>query len=1034
MYSNNSTQQRGVSSNSQGNGAGSYTMIMKNTNSLNFYNNLQPSTAKGESNNLNQGTSRNQNGAQSNVSGGGVLNENSSNTNFYSHQPKVIGRSNMEFLNGFSNLGNNQNNASGLNQISSSISAINLNKKESPKGQPKLFQNFQSLFLNSPTHTQRIENGQSSYNQVNGNGSNSSTQNLLKSNNSKLLFPNSPQGISSSLNAQSQSSQQQQQSQENSSSPYYEFKKPNRTKVNNFFNNEEDSEKNNQPSKNEAKGSSSTPYTSLINSNGNGKIIQENSYPLANQNSSNQQNNLGISHSKKLSKDFENSNSNSQRNTAQAIGNKQVQQGISSASSNQLQQSQIGLTPKQQLNGQATNSINSLLINNTKDNTNSYAYQHMQQMQIQQNQQQQQNGLLTKNQFYRPPSSDRNWRNATLKTMNTTQISNQIKKKEQIDQLRNSYEPSSKSTSQAGGYSSPLSQNNYTKQTFSPRNQSQNPQQSNVQDGKSQLNNYVSKLNRGDDLISQALQSIEQVGSGIKGIMRSGNNDQQDSTIASYQGDNKNESSNNKKDAKAVANSLRNSTVINQNNTIGTLNQNAQSNNSVNSNAYIRSASAQKEYKSTSNLGGYLQASQQQNRPYNLALGNSNNWMPSYQKSSTTKDNKHKNFLFFENSDILNGKQSLTPKNEVAQQNQNNQVNSSRTTGGNGYSRPPSNYNVDLNNSSRQNQQSDQEVVTRVVTPKIPIHQEYYMPGIEKCYRLPLPQDYFSQIYREHFLQTYQGIQYAGLARPANPHDLQQKKVFLKNKQPGKKTIIFDLDETLIHCNENASIPSDVVLSIRFPQGEILDAGINIRPNAVEMLKELSQDFEIVVFTASHSSYAKAVLDHLDPHKRYVHHRFFRDQCIMTPQGVYIKDLRIFADRAMSEMVLVDNAAYSFAFQIENGIPIIPFYENKKDDELKSLTNYLKSLKDVKDVREINKQAFKLHLYSQFDTAQKVYEKIFFGPPAITKIVNPSKTTQSSAQTSINSYFQNKNSPASNIGPFQQKQPSYGKNSNNNNK
>jgi len=87
-----------------------------------------------------------------------------------------------------------------------------------------------------------------------------------------------------------------------------------------------------------------------------------------------------------------------------------------------------------------------------------------------------------------------------------------------------------------------------------------------------------------------------------------------------------------------------------------------------------------------------------------------------------------------------------------------------------------------------------------------------------------------------------------------------------------------------------------------------------VRPFAVELLKALSTDFEIVVFTASHSSYAKAVLDYLDPHKRYIHHRFFRDHCIITPQGVYIKDLRIFADRSLSEMVLIDNAAYSFAF------------------------------------------------------------------------------------------------------------------------
>jgi CTD small phosphatase-like protein 2 len=39
-----------------------------------------------------------------------------------------------------------------------------------------------------------------------------------------------------------------------------------------------------------------------------------------------------------------------------------------------------------------------------------------------------------------------------------------------------------------------------------------------------------------------------------------------------------------------------------------------------------------------------------------------------------------------------------------------------------------------------------------------------------------------------------------------------------------------------------------------------------------------------------------------------------------------VKDLRII-NRNLSDMVLVDNAAYSYAFQLENGIPILPFYE-----------------------------------------------------------------------------------------------------------
>ncbi len=38
----------------------------------------------------------------------------------------------------------------------------------------------------------------------------------------------------------------------------------------------------------------------------------------------------------------------------------------------------------------------------------------------------------------------------------------------------------------------------------------------------------------------------------------------------------------------------------------------------------------------------------------------------------------------------------------------------------------------------------------------------------------------------------------------------------------------------------------------------------------------------------------------------------------------------------MKKVMLVDNAAYSYALQLENGIPILPFYEGK-DFELSVL-------------------------------------------------------------------------------------------------
>lgn len=65
-------------------------------------------------------------------------------------------------------------------------------------------------------------------------------------------------------------------------------------------------------------------------------------------------------------------------------------------------------------------------------------------------------------------------------------------------------------------------------------------------------------------------------------------------------------------------------------------------------------------------------------------------------------------------------------------------------------------------------------------------------------------------------------------------------------------------------------------------------------------------------------------------------------------------------------MVLVDNAAYSYAFQVDNGIPILPYYHGDTDFELKALQHYIESMVMIKDVRVINKRTFKLHQYPEY--------------------------------------------------------------------
>ena len=48
-------------------------------------------------------------------------------------------------------------------------------------------------------------------------------------------------------------------------------------------------------------------------------------------------------------------------------------------------------------------------------------------------------------------------------------------------------------------------------------------------------------------------------------------------------------------------------------------------------------------------------------------------------------------------------------------------------------------------------------------------------------------------------------------------------------------------------------------------------------------------------------------------------------------------------NRQLKDIILVDNAVYSFGFQLSNGIPILPFYYDKEDRELVQLVTYLRN-------------------------------------------------------------------------------------------
>lgn len=89
----------------------------------------------------------------------------------------------------------------------------------------------------------------------------------------------------------------------------------------------------------------------------------------------------------------------------------------------------------------------------------------------------------------------------------------------------------------------------------------------------------------------------------------------------------------------------------------------------------------------------------------------------------------------------------------------------------------------------------------------------------------------------------------------------------------------------------------------------------------------------------------------MDPNHTIFKKRLYRTDCIQL-ENFFIKDLDIILDRDKEKMIIVDNSIVSFAFDLDNGVPINSYMGTEDDDrELLFLFSFLEEIANVKDVR-----------------------------------------------------------------------------------
>lgn len=186
----------------------------------------------------------------------------------------------------------------------------------------------------------------------------------------------------------------------------------------------------------------------------------------------------------------------------------------------------------------------------------------------------------------------------------------------------------------------------------------------------------------------------------------------------------------------------------------------------------------------------------------------------------------------------------------------------------------------------------------------------------------------------------------------------QQQQLLLPPKGPNSKkvTLVLDLDETLVHCGFQADPGADIQLQIEYG-GQRFTVFGRRRPHLQAFLAEASQHFEVVCFTASQRLYAEKIIRLIDP-CGHISHSLFREACVNV-QGNFIKDLTLLG-RDLRHTILLDNSPHAFGFQVENGIPIVSWFNDAADDQLPATMSWLKTLATADDVRPHVARKFRL--------------------------------------------------------------------------
>ena len=165
-----------------------------------------------------------------------------------------------------------------------------------------------------------------------------------------------------------------------------------------------------------------------------------------------------------------------------------------------------------------------------------------------------------------------------------------------------------------------------------------------------------------------------------------------------------------------------------------------------------------------------------------------------------------------------------------------------------------------------------------------------------------------------------------------------------------RKTLVLDLDETLVHSGFQKPLQYDLEVTVPFQNNEYT-IYVQKRPGFDRFMQEVITKFDVFIFTASMPDYAIPVVKALMPYFP-VSRILCRYHCRFI-NNMLVKDLTIFK-RDLSQIIILDNSPACYSLQKDNGIEVSTWTGDELDTELiDDILPILDDCLDVDDVREI---------------------------------------------------------------------------------